>query len=150
MLDLPAVAKARARRALSLFLVAIGALACVGIAGCGGGSGTGSIPTAEASQQVMAVFGNSVAQVALYRTSATYTNGCGTSTLASPIVPDQNGNFTVTGLYPANVGTNALYTGNIDGNTMQLSITDQATGSVIETLTLTRGVSGEFEVGTCP
>lgn len=129
--------------------IAIGA-ACVWFAGCGGGSGTGYIATVPGVQTAYAEYGNQIAQVALYKDHTTFTNRCGTVDIAKPIVPYQSGGFTLIGEYPSNIPITAVYAGTIQGDTMQITVTNEQTGSLIDTFTLTLGVSNQFTVGTCP
>jgi hypothetical protein len=129
--------------------IAVG-LGCLLFAGCGGGSGTGTIATVPGIQTAYAEYGNDTTEVALYNNHTTFTNGCGTVDFPKPIAPYQNGGFTLTGLYPSNVPITAVYAGSIQGNTMQITATNQQTGAVINTFTLTLGVTNQFTTGTCP
>jgi len=140
--------KALRRRMILLLAGALlAALSAVSLAGCSGG-GSGGAPNGASNGGSGSVFGNNIAQVQLEGNSSTITNHCGTVDLREPI--PAAGSFSVTGLYPSNVATRAVYSGQIAGNTMTLTVTNQSTGAVIEQLTLMRGVSGQFEVGTCP
>ena len=134
---------------LSAVAVIIIGVAGLWLTGCGGGSGKGAIATVPGVQTALAVYGNDTAQMELYKASSTFANGCGSATLLETI-PNQSGGFTVTGPYPSNVPTTAVYTGSIQGKTMTLTATNQQTGALIGTFTLTLGESGEFPVGSCP